>query len=138
MIEAPAFDFNVPFGFDVARGTSSNSTRDTFLFPSWSSLIKMTDKTIGFVNSEVSSLYKLSMTGGASKVHSPSHLAQMSPMGKAYIFKYHISLEVFLPMTSLLQTITIVNFIMEFFEAFPHQEISQCELEVSPLSLEMI
>jgi hypothetical protein len=33
VIEAPAFHLNVPFGFDVARGTSSYSTRDTFFLP---------------------------------------------------------------------------------------------------------
>jgi hypothetical protein len=90
MIEIPTLYFNVPFGLDVARGTSSNSTRYTFLLPSWASSIKMTDKTIGFVNSEVSSLDKLSMARGATKPYSSSQLTQMSSMGKVYIFKYHI------------------------------------------------
>jgi hypothetical protein len=71
MVETPAFDFNVPLGFDMARGTSSNSTRYTFLLPSWASLIKMTDKTIGFVNSKVCPLNDLGMAGGASNFHPP-------------------------------------------------------------------
>jgi hypothetical protein len=33
VIEVPTFDLNVPFGFDVARATFSNSTRNAFLFP---------------------------------------------------------------------------------------------------------
>jgi len=102
MIEIPTFDFNVPFGLDVARGTSSNSTRYTFLLPSWSSSIKMTDKTIGFMNSEVSSLDKLSMAGGATKPYSSSQLTQMSSMRKADILKYHIPFQIICFVTPIL------------------------------------
>src|SRR4030042_2572492 len=102
MIKAPTFDFNVPFGLDVARGTSSNSTRYTFLLPSCSSSIKMTDKTIGFVNSEVSSLDKLSMARGATKPYSSSQLTQMSSMREADILKYHIPFQIICFVTSIL------------------------------------
>jgi hypothetical protein len=102
MIKAPTFDFNVPFRFDVARGTSSHSTRYTFLFPSWAGSIKMTDETIGLVNSEVSSLYKLSMARGATKPYSSSQLTQMSSMRKADILKYHIPFQVICFVTPLL------------------------------------
>jgi len=102
MIKAPTFDFNVPFGLDVARGTSSDSTRYTFLLPSCSSSIKMTDKTIGFVNSEVSSLDKLSMARGAAKPYSSSQLTQMSSVREADILKYHIPFQVIRFVTPLL------------------------------------
>jgi len=86
----------------VARGTSSHSTRYTFFLPSWTSLIKMTDKTIGFVNSEVSSLDKLSMARGATKPYSSSQFTQMSSMREADIFKYHIPFQVIRFVTSIL------------------------------------
>jgi hypothetical protein len=138
MIEAPTFDFNVPFGFDVARSTFSHSTRNTFLLPSGASLKKVTDETVGFVNGEVSSLDKLSMAGCASKIHTPSQLAQMSSMWKVYIFKYHIPFQIIPFVTPFLQTVVIVNFIMEFFDASPDNDISECELEIYPLSFEMV
>jgi hypothetical protein len=102
MIEVPPFDLNVPFGFGVARGTPSNSTRDAFLLPSWASPVKVTNKTVSFVNGKVSSLDKLSMAGCASKVHPPSQLAQVSPMGEAYILKYHIPFQIIFFVTSIL------------------------------------
>jgi hypothetical protein len=102
VIKIPTFDFNVPFGLDVARGTSSNGARYTFLLPPWSSSIKMTDKTIGFVNSEVSSLDKLSMARGATKPYSSSQLTQMPSMRKADILKYHIPFQVICFVTPLL------------------------------------
>jgi len=102
MIEVPTFDLNVPFGFDVARGTSSNSTGDTFLLPFWSGPIKMTDKTIGFVNSEVSTLDELSMTRGTTKSYSSSQLTQMSSMRKVDILKYHIPLQIIRFVTPIL------------------------------------
>src|SRR4030043_2410275 len=64
MIEVPTFDFNVPFGFDVARGASSHSTRDTFLLPSWSSIVIVADDAVNFMNGEMFSLYELGVTGG--------------------------------------------------------------------------
>jgi hypothetical protein len=138
MIEAPAFDFNVPFGFDVARGTSSHSTRETFLLPSWSSPIKVTNEAVGFVNGEVSSLDELSMASCAPKVHPPSQLPQMFSMGKVYILKYYIPFQIISLVTPLLQTVSIINFIMNFFEALPNHEISKCQLEIHPFSLQMI
>jgi len=137
MVEAPIFDLNVPFGFDVARSTFSHSTRNTFLPPSGSSLKKVTDETVGLVNGEVSSLDKLSMAGCASKIHTPSQLAQMSSMWKVYIFEYHIPFQIIPFVTPFLQTVAIVNFIMEFFDASPDNDISECELEIYPLPIEM-
>jgi hypothetical protein len=95
-------------------------------------------KTVGFVNSEMQPLHELSMTRGAPKVHPSSQLAQMPSMGKAYILKYHIPFQIVSFVTSILQTITIINFIMEFLDASPHHEISQPELEIHPLPFEMI
>jgi hypothetical protein len=102
MIEAPTFDFNVPFGFDMAGGTPSNSTGYTLLLPPWSSSIKMAGKTSGLVNSEVSSLDKLSMARGATKPYSSSQLTQMLSMRKADILKYHIPFQVVCFVTPIL------------------------------------
>jgi hypothetical protein len=71
VIKVPAFDSNVPFGFDVARAAFSHSTRNAFLFPFGSSLIKVTDKAVGLVNSKVFPLNELSMTACASQSHPP-------------------------------------------------------------------
>jgi hypothetical protein len=138
MIEVPAFDLNVPFGFDVARGTSSNSTRDTFLLPSRASPVKVTNKTVSFVNGEVSSLDKLGVTGCASKVHTPSQLAQVSSMGEAYILKYHIPFQIIFFVTSILQTVAIINFVMEFPDPFSNHKIRDGQLEIAPFSFKMI
>jgi hypothetical protein len=80
MIEAPTFNFNVSFGLNMTGGTTTDGARNTFLFPSLTSPVVMTDETIGFVNGEVGSLDELCMTGGASKFNSPSQLAQMFSM----------------------------------------------------------
>src|SRR3972149_7791471 len=138
MIETPPFDLNVPFGFDVARGASSNGTRNAFLLPFWSSLIKVTDETIGFMNGEMQSLHKLSMASGASKVHPPSQFTQMSSMGKTYILKYHIPFQIISYVTSFLQTIIIINFVMKFQDPFSNHKIRNSQLEIAPFSFEMI
>jgi hypothetical protein len=77
MIEIPTFDLNIPFGFDVARGTSSHRTRNTFLLSSWSSVVIVANKAVNFMNGEMFSLYELSVTGGASKFHPPPQFFQM-------------------------------------------------------------
>jgi len=41
-------------------------------------------------------------------------------------------------MTSLLQTITIVNFIMEFLSSFTDQDVGQSQLKIDPLPFDMI
>ena len=138
MIEAPTFDFNVPFGFDVARSTFSHSTRNTLLLPLGSSLKKVTDETVGLVNGEVSSLDKLSMAGCASKIHTPSQLAQMPSMWKVHIFKYHIPFQIIPFVTPLLQTIPIIDFVMGFLDPFPNHGICYGQLEIHPLSFQMI
>jgi hypothetical protein len=40
--------------------------------------------------------------------------------------------------TTLLQAVTIINFVMEFLEAFPNNDVGQGELEIRPLPFEMI
>lgn len=98
----------------------------------------MTDKTVGFVNSEVGSLDKLSMAGCASKVHTPSQLAQMSPMGKANILKYHIPFQIIFFVTPALQTVAIINFVMEFPDPLSNHKIRDSQLEIAPFSFKMI
>jgi hypothetical protein len=74
MIEIPAFDFNIPFGLNVARSTTTHSTRNAFLLPPWASPVIMTGEAVGFVDGEVHSLNNLCVAGGASKFYSPSQL----------------------------------------------------------------
>jgi hypothetical protein len=123
MIKTPAFDLNIPLGFNVAGGTISYSTRNTFLLPSWASLVEMADKTISLVNGKVRPLDELGVAGGAPKSHPSSQLAEMLSMGKDNILKYHISVQVFPFMTTFLKTIPIINFIMEFLDAFTNHNI---------------
>jgi hypothetical protein len=62
----------------------------------------------------------------------------MLPMGKTDVLKYHIPFQLLTDMASFLKTVSIINLIVEFFEACPDQEISQCELKIDPLPFEMI
>jgi hypothetical protein len=72
MIETPAFDLDIPLRFNMARGTTSNRTRNALLLTLRSCLVIVTDKTVDFMNSEVGALNKLSMAGCATKLHFPS------------------------------------------------------------------
>jgi hypothetical protein len=74
VIEAPAFDLDIPFRLDVTRSTAPYGTRNTFLFSSWTGFIIVTDETIDFVNGEMQPLNKLSVTTGTPKIHPPSQL----------------------------------------------------------------
>jgi len=62
----------------------------------------------------------------------------MLSMGEGYILIYHISLQVVSFMTTLLQTIPIINFVMGFLDPFPNHEICYGQLEIHPLSSQMI
>jgi len=53
VIEIPALDVDVAFGFNVARGTPSYGTGDTLLLSSWTCLIEMTDKTVRLMNGKM-------------------------------------------------------------------------------------
>jgi hypothetical protein len=53
MIEAPAFNLDIPFRFNMAGGATSNRTGDTFFFPCQACTIKMADDTIGLMNGEM-------------------------------------------------------------------------------------
>ena len=75
MIEAPTFDFNISFGFDMARGTPSYSTRNAFLLPSWASLVVVADETVDLVNGKVCSLNQLGVASRTAKFHPPPQLA---------------------------------------------------------------
>jgi len=112
MIKTPTFDLDVSFGFDVARSTTSHGAGYAFLLTFWASCVKMTEKTVGFVNSEVGSLNDLGVTSSAPQSHSSSQLAQMPSVRKAHIFEYHIATEAFPFVTPLLQTIIIINLVM--------------------------
>jgi hypothetical protein len=72
VIEIPTFYLDIPFWLNVTGITTSNGTRNTLFLPSWTSPVKVTNKTVGFVNGEMQSLNKLGMTRSASKPHSPS------------------------------------------------------------------
>jgi hypothetical protein len=62
----------------------------------------------------------------------------MSPMGKTDILENHLSPQSFSLVTALLQTISIIHFIMKFLDPFSNHEISKTELEIHPLSFEMV
>jgi hypothetical protein len=78
----------------------------------------VTDNAVGFMNGEVGSLDELSMTACASQSHPPFQFNEMAPMGKSYIFKDYLSFQILYSVTSFLQTISIIHFIMEFPDAF--------------------
>src|SRR4030042_1139337 len=84
------------------------------------------------------SLDDLGMAGGGSNSHPPSPLAQMLSMREAYILIDHISLQFFRFVTTLPQAVTIINFVMKFLESFPDSDIGQPELEIHPLTAEII
>jgi hypothetical protein len=50
VIEAPAFDLDIPFRFNMAGGATSNGTGYALIFPFWPGSIKMTDETVCFMN----------------------------------------------------------------------------------------
>jgi len=61
VIEAPAFDPDVPFGLDMTGSTTPYGTRNALFFPCWTGLVIMTDEAVNFVNSEMFSLNKLTV-----------------------------------------------------------------------------
>jgi hypothetical protein len=135
VIETPAFDFDVPFGLDVARGATAYGTRDAFLFSSWSSLVVMTDETVGVMNGEVRALDDLGMAGGASKFHSPSQVAQMFFMREDHILVNHIPLEIFDLVAPLLEATRIIDLCVRHAWLLSGDEISQRYLSIYPFPL---
>jgi hypothetical protein len=53
MIKIPIFDFDIPLRFDMAGGTTSNGTGDTFLFCSGPRLVVMANEAVGVVDREM-------------------------------------------------------------------------------------
>jgi hypothetical protein len=78
------------------------------------------------------------MTTGAAKFHPPSQLTQMFSMGKTDILEDHLSRQVFSSVTSCLQAIPIIHFVMELLDPFSNHEIGHPKLEIDPFSLEMV
>ena len=130
MIEVPPLHLNIPFGFNMARGTPSHSTGDAFLLSSWASPIEMADDTVGFMNREVGSLDELCMTAGASQSDPSFQLDEVISMGETYILEDHLPFQILHSMTTPLQTIAIIHFVMNFFEPFANEEIGRPKLEV--------
>jgi hypothetical protein len=75
MIKIPTFDFNISFGFEMARGTPSYRTRNALLLPSGASLVVVANETIDLMDGEVRSLNELGVAGRTAKFHSPPQLA---------------------------------------------------------------
>jgi hypothetical protein len=109
VIEAPSFDLDIPFGFDMAGGTSSHGTRDTRLFTLWTSLVIVTDETVDFMNRQMFSLNKLGMTTGTPKAHSPSQLTQVFSMREGHVLVNHIPLEIIDLMATPLETACVAD-----------------------------
>ena len=59
-------------------------------------------------------------------------------MGKTDVLKDHVSSDVLAFVAPLLETIAVINFIMELRNPFPDQDISPCEPEIGPLPPEMV
>jgi hypothetical protein len=91
MIEIPSFNINIPFGLNMTGLTPPHCTRDAFLFSSGTHPIKMTDETVGLMDSQMESLDKLGMTACTAKSHPPSQFSQMLPMREMDIFKDHFT-----------------------------------------------
>jgi hypothetical protein len=138
MIEIPSLDLNVPFGLDVARGTTPYGTWNTFLIATCASLEVVTNEAIGLVNCEVGSLDDLGMAGGTSEFHPSPQLAQMFSMGKGHILINHISLEILNLMASLLEATRIVDLRMRLARSFSGDKVGQRHLTIHPLPSQMV
>jgi len=112
VIETPALNFDIAFGFNMAGGTASHGTGNTLLLSCRPSIIVMTNETIDLMNGEVGSLDKLGMTGGAPEFHPSSQFAQMLPMGEGHILVDHIFLKILCPVTPFLKTTGIADLSM--------------------------
>jgi hypothetical protein len=112
VIETPALNFDISFGFNMAGGTASYGTGNTLLLSLWTRLVIVTDEAIDFVNRQVGSLDELGMAGGASEFHPSSQLAQMLPMGEGHILVDHIFLKILCPVTTFLKTTGIADLSM--------------------------
>ena len=78
------------------------------------------------------------MATGAPKLHPPSQISQMRPVGKANILKDHIPLQVINAVATLLQTVSIVHLIMQFSKPFANHKIGHSQLEIHPLPFEVV
>ena len=74
VIETPALNFDISFGFNMAGGTASYGTGNTLLLSLWTRLVIVADEAIDFMNRQVFPLNELSMTAGTAKLHSPPQL----------------------------------------------------------------
>jgi hypothetical protein len=72
VIEAPTFYLDIPFGLDMTGRTPSDCTGNALLFSFRTSVVIVTDETVDFMNGQVFSLNKLSVTTGTPEIHSPS------------------------------------------------------------------
>jgi hypothetical protein len=72
VIKVPTFYLNIPFGLDMTGRTPSDRTGYAFLFSFRASLVIVTDETVDFMNGQVASLNKLSVTTGTPEIHPPS------------------------------------------------------------------
>jgi hypothetical protein len=75
VIETPSLNLDIPFGFDMAGGTSSYGTGNTLFLSTRTGIIVMTDEAIDLMNGEVGSLDELGMAGGTAEFHPSSQFA---------------------------------------------------------------
>jgi hypothetical protein len=98
----------------------------------------MADEAVDFVNSKVGSLDELGMTGGASKFHPPSQLAQMLSMGKRHILINDVPLKILNLVAPLLEAARIAYLRMGPARPLSGDEISQRYLSIHPLPPQMV
>jgi hypothetical protein len=75
VIETPALDLDIAFGFNMAGGTSSDRAGNTLLLSFRAGIIVMADEAIDLMNGEVGSLDELGMAGGTAEFHPSSQFA---------------------------------------------------------------
>ena len=138
VIETPPFDLDIALRFHMARSAATDGAGDAFFIPSRASLIIVTDEAIRLVNGQMFPLDDLGVAARASKVHIPSQITQVFPMGESHILIHHILLEIFDSMTSPLEATGVANLCMRPARPLSGDEIGERYLTIHPLAFQMI
>jgi hypothetical protein len=138
MVERPSFDFDVPFWLHMAGSTASHCAGDALFFSSRPCPVIMTDEAVDLMDGEMGSLNQLGMAGGTAKLHPPSQLLKVFPVGENHIFVDHISLKIFYLVASFLKATCVADLCMGFVRPFAGEKIGERYLAIHPLTFEMI
>jgi len=138
VVKVPAFDLDIALGFDMAGDTASHCAGDTFFFSFRACPIVMADETVDFMDGEMGSLNDLGMAAGAPKLHPSSKLLKVFPVGESHILVDHILLKILYLMASFLKATCIADLCMRSVGPLAREEISERNLAIHPLPLEMV